>query len=135
MKSINRSIARALVVSMFSLGLPVPAAHAELVATDEADTARPVHAGARERIATLLDRDEVRAGLERYGVSAADARARVDALSDDEIEHVAARMDALPAGAGAVETLLVIGFLAFIILLVTDILGFTKVFSFTRTAK
>jgi hypothetical protein len=135
MKSVKRSIARVLVVSIFCLGLPIPAAHAELVATDAADTAQPIRTSARERIATLLDRAEVRAGLERHGVSASEAKARVDALSDDEIERVAARMDALPAGGDAISAALLVGFLAFVILLVTDILGFTKVFSFTRTAK
>lgn len=134
MKNMNRTLARALIVSMVCLGLPVPAAHAELVTTGAAADAGQ-SAGARERVAALLDRDEVRAGLERYGVSVADAKARVAALSDDEIERVAARLGDVPAGAGAVETALVVGFLAFIILLVTDILGFTKVFNFTRTAK
>ncbi len=135
MKSVNRNLSRVLVVSMLCFGLPSPSVHAELVTTGEAYAGQPVGPGARERIGALLDRDEVRAGLERYGVSVADARARVAALSDDEIERVAARMPDIPAGAGAVETALVVGFLAFIILLITDILGFTKVFNFTRTAK
>ena len=135
MKNVRRSIARVLVASMFCLGLPIPAAHAELVATDEADAAQSIRTSARERIASLLDRDEVRAGLERHGVSASEAKARVAALSDDEVERLAARLDALPAGGAALEAALVIGFLAFVILLVTDILGFTKVFNFTRSAK
>jgi hypothetical protein len=135
MKNVRRNIARVLVVSMFCLGLPIPAAHAELVATDEADTAQPIRTSARERIASLLDRAEVRAGLERHGVSASEAKARVDALSDDEIGRVTARLDALPAGGDAISAALLVGFLAFVILLVTDILGFTKVFSFTRSAK
>jgi hypothetical protein len=135
MKSVKRSIVRVLVVSVFCLGLPIPAAHAELVATAEADTAQPIRSSVRERIATLLDRAEVRAGLERHGVSASEAKARVDALSDDEIERVAVRLDSLPAGGDPIEAALLIGFLAFIILLITDILGFTKVFSFTRSAK
>ncbi len=134
MKSVQRSVARVLVVSVFCLGLPVPTAHAELVATDEAD-AMQLRASARERVATFLGREEVRAGLERHGVSASEAKARVDALSDDEIQRVAARLDELPAGGAALETALVVGFLAFFILVITDILGFTKVFSFTRTAK
>jgi hypothetical protein len=55
-------------------------------------------------------------------------------LSDDEVEHLAGRLDSLPAG-GDVEGVLWIAFLVFLVLLVTDILGFTKVFSFTRPAK
>jgi hypothetical protein len=82
----------------------------------------------------LFDRADVRAELERRGVSATEAKKRIDALSDDEVEHLAGRLDSLPAG-GDVEGVLWIAFLVFLVLLVTDILGFTKVFSFTRPAK
>jgi hypothetical protein len=132
---LNRNIARILVVSMCSLGLPVPVAQAELVATDRIEGAGQAWPPARERLGSLLDRTDVRAALERHGVSADDARARVNALSDDEVERVAARFDSLPAAGNGFESVLWIGFLVFVILLVTDILGFTKVFSFTRPAK
>ena len=132
---LNRNIARILVVSMCSLGLPVPVAQAELVATDRIEAAGQAWLPARERLGSLLDRTDVRAALERHGVSADDARARVNALSDDEVERVAARFDSLPAAGNGFESVLWIGFLVFVILLVTDILGFTKVFSFTRPAK
>ena len=132
---LNRNIARILVVSMCSLGLPVPVAQAELVATDRIEGAGQAWLPARERLGSLLDRTDVRAALERHGVSADDAKARVNALSDDEVERVAARFDSLPAAGNGFESVLWIGFLVFVILLVTDILGFTKVFSFTRPAK
>ena len=132
---LNRNIARILVVSMCSLGLPVPVAQAELVATDRIEGAGQAPLPARERLDSLLDRTDVRAALERHGVSADDARARVNALSDDEVERLAARFDSLPAAGNGFESVLWIGFLVFVILLVTDILGFTKVFSFTRPAK
>jgi hypothetical protein len=132
---LNRNIARILVVSMCSLGLPVPVAQAELVATDRIEAAGQAWLPARERLGSLLDRTDVRAALERHGVSADDARARVNALSDDEVERLAARFDSLPAAGNGFESVLWIGFLVFVILLVTDILGFTKVFSFTRPAK
>jgi len=132
---LNRNIARILVVSMCSLGLPVPVAQAELVATDRIEAAGQAWLPARERLGSLLDRTDVRAALERHGVSADDARARVNALSDDEVERLAARFDSLPAAGNGFGSVLWIGFLVFVILLVTDILGFTKVFSFTRPAK
>ena len=135
MTHLNRNIARILVVSMCSLGLPVPVAQAELVPTDTIDLAFQTNLGARERLGSLFDRTEVRATLERHGVSVDDAKARVGALSDDEVERLAARFDSLPAAGSGFETVVVIGFLVFVILLVTDILGFTKVFPFTRPAK
>lgn len=135
MPSLYQTIARVLVVSLCALGLPIPAAHAELVATDQVETVRQGRVPARELLGSLFDRADVRAELERRGVSADDAKARVNALSDDEAERLAARFDSLPAAGSGFETVLVVGLVVFLVLLVTDILGFTKVFSFTRPAK
>ena len=134
MPCLNRTVARVLVVSLCTLGVPIPAAQAELVATDRVEAPRQAQLS-RELLGSLFDRADVRAALERHGVSADDAKARVDALSDDEVEQVAARFESLPAAGSGLETALVIGFLVFLTLLITDILGFTKVFSFTRPAK
>jgi hypothetical protein len=135
MPSLNRTVARFVVVSLCTLGLPIPAAQAELVATDQVETTRQGQLPARELLGSLFDRADVRAALERHGVSADDAKVRVNALSDDEVERLAARFDSLPAAGSGLETALLLGVLVFVILLVTDILGFTKVFSFTRPAK
>ena len=134
MKTLNRNIVRLLVASLCTLGLPSPHAKAELVATDRVDTAQS-SASPRVRMNSLFDRADVRAILEEYGVSVEEARSRVNALSDDEVQTLAARFDSLPAAGSGFETLLIVGFLSFVVLLITDILGFTKVFSFTRPAK
>lgn len=135
MKAFNRNVVRLLVVSMCALGLPMPHAHAELVATDRVDSSRQTSDSSRARMNALFDRADVRAALESHGVSVEEARARVSALSDQEVETLAARFDSLPAAGDGFEALLWVGFLSFVILLITDILGFTKVFSFTRPAK
>jgi len=135
MTSVNRNIVRLLVVSLCYAGLPTGLAQAELIATDRLETAGRAPLSARERLDSLFERADVRAALERHGVSADDAKARVDALSDDEVERLAARFDSLPAAGDALGSLLWFGFLVFVVLLITDILGFTKVFSFTRPAK
>ena len=135
MPSFNRTIAWAVVVSLCALGLPVSAVRAELAATDRVEATRQDGSSGREFLGSLFSRADVRAALERQGASADEAKARVDALSDEEVERLAARFDSLPAGGGVFETVLVVGFLAFLTLLITDILGFTKVFSFTRPAK
>jgi len=132
MPSLKRTVTHALVVSLCTLGLPIPAVQAELVATDRVEATRQ---DGRELLGSLFDRADVRAALERQGVSPDEAKARVNAMSDDEVERLTARFDSLPAGGSGLETFLVIGFLVFVTLLVTDILGFTKVFSFTRPAK
>jgi hypothetical protein len=129
----ERTVARVLVVCVCLAGAPIPAAQAEMIATDRIETKTP--SSARERMNSLFDRADVRKALENHGVNAADAKARVAALSDDEVEQLAAKFDSLPAGRGGFESVLWVAFLVFVILLITDILGFTKVFPFTRPAK
>jgi hypothetical protein len=67
--------------------------------------------------------------------SAASTRRRrrhADALSDAEVIAVAERIDSAPAGANDVLGVLVF---IFVLLLITDILGFTKIFPFTRSIR
>jgi len=131
----DRTLARLLVVCICFAGLPIPVAHAELIPTDQVSAPESAQPSAHARLATILDRSDVRAALESHGVNPAEAKARVAALSDDEARQLAARFDSLPAGGDGFVTLLWVAFLVFVILLITDILGFTKVFPFTRPAK
>lgn len=135
MPRIDRNLSRVLIVCICFVGAPAPAARAEMIATDRVDAQEQAQPSARQRVNALLDRADVRAALESRGVSADQAKARVAALSDSEVEGLSQKIDSLPAGAGGFEAVLWIGFLVFLILLITDILGFTKVFPFTRPAK
>jgi hypothetical protein len=58
-------------------------------------------------------------------------QSRLDGLSDAEIRALSERFDEYPAGEGF-ETLLILAFLAFIALLITDILGYTDIFPFVK---
>ena len=60
-----------------------------------------------------------------------EALERVQALDDQQAHELAAQIDELPAGAGVLGAIVTI----FVVLLITDILGFTKVFSFTRSIR
>ena len=135
MHRVDRTVAHILTICVCFVGLPIPAAQADLVATDRIEVTQAARTSARAHLASLLDRADVRAALESRGVSAEDAKARVAALNDDEVENLAAKFDSLPAGGSGFESLLWFAFLVFVILLITDILGFTKVFPFTRPAK
>lgn len=120
----RRFIASLLILSLTGLGFTAPA-RAAMVATDAA-----VLSAERARITTLLERAEVRAQLQAYGVDAADVKARVAALTDEEAAQLASHLDSLPAG-GIVGAIV----LVFLVLLITDILGFTKIFPFTRPVR
>jgi hypothetical protein len=104
--------------------LPLPAA-AGVVPTEDI---LPRDGAARDRLHELLDRDEVRAALARHGVTRAELQARVDALTDAEVAKLAADIDRMPAGGDVLGLL----FTVFVLLLLTDVLGLTKVFPFTR---
>jgi len=126
MNAFNRCVARVLIVCTLGLGLPLPAS-AGIVTTDQ------ISAGVeRDRVKSFLDRADVQAQMQVLGVDPQAARARVDALSDDEVATLAGRLDQLPAGG---DSILGILFAIFIILLITDILGLTKVFPFTRAVR
>ena len=86
----------------------------------------------RQRVATVLERDDVRAQLAARGIGLGEAQARVAALSDAEAADLAAQIDALPAGGVSV---LGVALVVFLVLLLTDILGYTKVFPFTKPAR
>ena len=122
-----RWISRVVIVSMLAMGLPVQSANAGIVATDQA-VSHELAGQDRARINAFLDREDVLAQLQQQGVTAGEAKARVNALTDEEAHKIAGKLDQLPAGGDILGLL----FTIFIVLLVTDILGLTKVFPFTR---
>lgn len=126
MTKLRRLVASLLVVSIAGLGLPLPA-QAGMVGTD----AVIVASAERDRIVSFLEREDVRLQLQAQGVNPADVKARVGALTDEEAAQLAAQMDSLPAGGDVLGVLLVV----FIVLLITDILGLTKIFPFTRPVR
>lgn len=118
---------RRFIVSLLIVSLAVPfPVHAAMVST-QAALGSP-----HERIAEMLDRADVQAQLAARGVSAAEVKARVAALTDAEAAEIAARIDELPAGGVSILGAILI---VFLVLLITDILGYTKVFPFTRPAR
>lgn len=122
----RRMVAAVLIVCTGALSVPLPA-FAGIVGTETA------MAGAeRTRLASLLERDELRAQLQALGVSPAEVQARVAALSDEEAARLVAEIDAAPAGGGDV---LVVALIVFLVLLFTDIMGWTKVFPFTKSMR
>jgi Flp pilus assembly protein TadG len=86
---------------------------------------------ARAHVQATLQRADVAQALTERGVRLADAQARVAAMTDDEAQLLAQQIDAAPAGGDILGTLVFL----FVLLLVTDILGLTKIFPFTRPVR
>ena len=128
----SRTISVCVAACMSLTGM-LQSAQATLVSTEQvASQAAPADAGARSRVLAALDRADVAAALAERGVSADQARERVNALSDSEAAYVAAQIDSAPAGANTLVGAIVF---IFVVLLITDILGFTKVFPFTSSMR
>ena len=121
----RRIVAGLLIVCMGGIAAPLPA-HAGIV-----ETGTVVSGAERERLASLLERGELRAQLEAMGVDPRQVRERVAALSDAEAAQLAARLNELPAGGDVLGVVVVV----FLVLLITDLLGYTKIFPFTRSAR
>ena len=124
-----RWTSRMMIVLMTSMAMPLTAS-ASMVQTDVVVDHALAEQG-RAKIMALMNRDDVRAQLEMRGVTAEQAQARVAALTDDEAMQISGKLDQLPAGGDILGTAVFI----FLVLLVTDILGFTKVFPFTRSVR
>jgi Na+-transporting NADH:ubiquinone oxidoreductase subunit NqrC len=77
------------------------------------------------RIDAVLAREEVRSQLEQYGVDPIAAEERIAALTDQELELLATELESLPAGG---SVLAVVG-VAFIVLLILELVGVIDIFS------
>ncbi len=116
-----------LVLFGWSVILPAPS-HAALVGAGEILSENP--AQARDQLSGALKRQDVRDALIAQGVDPQVVDRRIAALTDAELTALAQRMDEMPAGADALGAVV----LVFIILLITDILGYTDLFPFVKKA-
>jgi multidrug resistance efflux pump len=82
----------------------------------------------RGQLLAALDREDVRQQLVAMGVDPKAAQERVAALSDEEIQNLNGRVQSLPAGGD----ILGVAVLIFLVLLLTDILGYTDIFPFVK---
>ncbi len=134
MKPVVRVLSWVLASSLSFAGL-MQSAQAGVIGAEEvaaAQAAAPVEGSARAGLLQHLDRADVQAALQARGLDPAQARARVNALTDAEAQLLLDQIDAAPAGASDLLGALIF---IFVLLLVTDILGLTKVFPFTRSVR
>lgn len=105
-----------------SLAVSTMPARAEMIGT--AQLLAPSADAQRERVDAFLAREDVRKQFEALGVDAAAAGQRVASLTEAELEQLSSRIDELPAGAGALEVVL----LVLIILLILELAGAIDIF-------
>jgi hypothetical protein len=129
---IAKPVSLVLALYVFMISGPQQAAFAALVGTENVLDAAHLQS-ARDRIRKLMDREDIQAALVKQGIDPQEALARAEALSDAETVRLADAIERLPAG-GTSALGIIIGaiLIVFIILLITDILGYTNIFPFTR---
>ena len=86
----------------------------------------------RERLIAFLEREDVQKQLVSWGLDKEMAKARVNSLTDEEVSQAVQRMDQLPAGGDGLGIIIGAVVLIFLVLLVTDILGYTDIFKFVK---
>lgn len=126
-----KPISLLLIFSFLLLDFSVQTAKAGMIATDTA-IAMATPGNDRTHILALLDRPEVQKALAQRGIADTEAKQRVASLSDVEVTKIAHAMQQLPAGGDALGPVLTAALLIFIILLITDIMGLTRVFPFVK---
>lgn len=120
----SRFIASLLISSILFISVQ-PAVNASIVSTTDLVYEQQSHLD-RSTLLKSLERKDVQAVLINKGVDLESAKLRVAGMTDEEIRTLNGKINELPAGGNVVGT---IGFIL-IILLITDLVGITDVYSF-----
>ena len=134
MKSIRRMakpVSLFLAILMITIFTPCQTVLAKMILTEtviESDRADE----ARVYVNSVLAREDLKAALMSQGIDMKEAKARIDSLSDTEIVLLADKIEQLPAGGDPLGTIIGAMVFIFLVLLITDILGLTNVFTFVK---
>ena len=123
-KRVEKSVSILMALLMLMISAPVSSVFAAMIGT-EALLVNPDTSDARDQLRSFLDRKDVQAELTARGIDPAEAKARVDSLSDAEVMQIADKIDGLPAGGDFWGTFVFVLVIIFVTLLVLEILGYT----------
>jgi hypothetical protein len=104
-----------------------PVANAAIVSTSEMVATEQSQID-REYLINSLEREEVRAALTSKGVDLEMAKQRVVSMTDEEVRTLNQKMEEMPAGGGVVGAVIIV----FLVLIITDLVGWTDVFPFVN---
>lgn len=86
----------------------------------------------KEKLIQVISREDVKEKFQELGVDSKAIEARIASMTDEEASKIAHQIDTLPAGADAGMSIIGAIVFIFVVLLITDVLGLTKVFNFTK---
>lgn len=125
-----KSITMATIIAFSASVTPIVPVSAALIGNDHVAQVQVLE-GNRATVNEFMNRADVRTKFESLGVDPGEANLRVAALSDAEVAKLAEQIKSAPAGQ-SLGGLVGAAVLIFIVLLITDLLGFTSVFGFTN---
>ena len=123
-QKVEKSVSILMALLMLMISAPVSSVFAAMIGT-EALLVNPDTVDARDQLRSFLDRKDVQAELTARGIDPAEAKARVDSLSDAEVMQIADKIDGLPAGGDFWGTFVFVVIIIFVTLLVLEIMGYT----------
>ncbi len=131
MNGSKRAVAAVMALLMSLTSMPIGIAQAEMVTTDKV-IEQYNSTEDRTLFMDFMLREDVQQQMTLLGVDPEESARRVASLSDEEIRQIAGRLDELPAGQNGVGAVVGVILIIFLVLLVTDLLGLTDVFSFVK---
>lgn len=125
----QKTVAAVIVVAFSFLSVIVAPLQAAMVGTADMLQQQDREL-ARAKVVRFMERQDVATYLNAMGVDSDEAISRVATLTDEEIAMLAEKIDHMPAGGDAVGFLLAVTLILFLVLVITDLIGVTDVFSF-----
>ena len=120
-----------LTICMLMVIVPYRSSFAGMIGTETAlDMTRGQEA--RNYLKGIVAREDVQTALIAQGINPLEAKARIDSLSDAEAIDLADQIEQQPAGGSALGVIVGALLIVFIVLLITDILGYTDIFPFVK---
>ncbi|MBI5552766.1 MAG: PA2779 family protein [Desulfobacterales bacterium] len=128
-RGMKKAVACLVIVAFSFLSLVVAPVQAAMVGTADILKAQSDDL-ARQKVKLFMERQDVVQQIQAWGVNPDEAQARVDTMTDEEISLLASKIDQLPAGGDALGFILAAAVIIFVVLVITDIMGVTDVFTF-----
>ena len=106
----TRTLCRLLIVLM--AWMPFHLAHAGIISTDQAVSTAQTD---RSAVLSLVSRSDVARQLQSFGVDPATAKDRIAALTDEEVQSLAGKLHAVPAGGDGLAVLILVGVILWLV--------------------
>ena len=129
-KSVTRNIARAMLICFAPFAVFAPVSQAAMIGTEQVISSTQAQSD-RAHLIESLNRADLAEQFRTAGVDPVQLQDRVSSLTDDEVAMLNKQLDELPAG-GGVSGVLGIAVFVFLVLLITDLLGYTEIFPFVK---